>query len=269
MSAVFDPGPAASALADALRTGQQLVALPAEIRPSTLSQGYDVQDRFLALLGEPVAGWKLGVGSPKGKRDAGLARAIAGRILTSRLYRPGETAPLPNSAPMTVEFEICFVLGRDVEPGAVPGSPMAAVSATHVAFELVLSRFVDRRAVGWPSFAADNAAFQALVLGEAVDPARIGEIAGAVVVSQDGKDMARGLVGDDAIDPVSALGEMFAHARERGMTLPAGTLVSTGTLSKPFTIAGHGADIVARFPGAALHIRTSVPGTDDPTTPPL
>ncbi|PKU24027.1 2-keto-4-pentenoate hydratase [Telmatospirillum siberiense] len=267
MSAVFDPGPAASALADALKTGRQLVELPVEIRPSTLSQGYDVQDRFLALLDEPVAGWKLGVGSPKGKRDTGLDRAIAGRVLTSRLHRSGETARLPNRAPATVEFEICFVLGRDVEPGAVSGSPMVAVSAAHVAFELVLSRFVDRRAVGWPSFAADNAAFQALVLGEAVDPARIGEIAGAVVVSADGKEMAGGLVGDDAIDPVGALSEMFAHARERGITLPAGTLVSTGTLSKPFTVAGHGADIVARFPGSALRIRTSVPEMPDLATP--
>lgn len=188
-----------------------------------------------------------GVGSPKGKREAGLDRAIAGRVLASRLHRSGETVRLPNKAPTTVEFEIAFVLGEDVEPDS---APMAAVSATHVAFEPVLSRFVDRRAVGWPSFAADNAAFQAFVLGDAVDPARIGEIAGAVVVGVDGKEMATRLVGDNASDPVTALGELFAHARDRGMTLPAGTLVSTGTLSIPFTVAGKGTDIVARFLGS-------------------
>jgi hypothetical protein len=64
MSDVFDPAPAASILANALRRGVQLAELPAEIRTRTLSQGYDVQDPLLSLLGKPVAAWKLGVGTP-------------------------------------------------------------------------------------------------------------------------------------------------------------------------------------------------------------
>lgn len=260
MSEVYDPAPAASILANALRTGVQRAELPAEIRPQTLSQGYDVQDRLLALLGEPVAGWKLGGRQPEGEAGSlPRPRAIAGRVLASRPHRSCDTVRLPNKAPTTVEFEMAFVLGQDVEPDSAPEAPMAAVSATHVAFELVLSRFIDRRAVGWPSFAADNAAFQALVLG--VNPARIGEIAGTVVVGVDGKEMATELVGDDAIDPVTALGELFAHARDRGMTLPAGTLVPTGTLSRPFTVTGKGTDIVARFLGSELRVRTAVPGS--------
>ena len=138
---------------------------------------------------------------------------------------------------MTVEFEIAYILGRDIRPDDAEFSVTDAVREVRAAFELVLSRFVDRRAVGWPSFAADNAAFQALILGEAIEPARLDELVGTLVVTIDGKEMARGLSGEDATEPAGALADLVATARERGMTLPKGSVVSTGTLSKPFDIA--------------------------------
>src|SRR3954452_23480041 len=114
MSDDFNPTAAASVLARAWRSGEQLVELPADIRPQTLAQGYDIQDCVMALLDEPVAGWKLGVGSRLQKRQSGVGHSIAGRVLRSRLYRAGDTVPLPSAAPVTVEFEIAYVLGHDV-----------------------------------------------------------------------------------------------------------------------------------------------------------
>lgn len=60
MSEQFDPAPAASLLAMHWRNGTQLTELPAEMRPRTLQEGYDVQDRLIAEMGEKVSGWKLG-----------------------------------------------------------------------------------------------------------------------------------------------------------------------------------------------------------------
>ena len=69
----------------------QLAELPAEIRPRTLSQGYDVQDRLLALLGEPVAGWKLGgsaarrgSGKPASTAPSPAASLLRGSIVPVR-----------------------------------------------------------------------------------------------------------------------------------------------------------------------------------------
>jgi 2-keto-4-pentenoate hydratase len=59
MSEPFDPAPAASLLAAHWRNGTQLTELPPEIRPRTLHEGYDVQDRLIAEMGEEVSGWKL------------------------------------------------------------------------------------------------------------------------------------------------------------------------------------------------------------------
>ena len=77
-------------------------------------------------------------------------------------------------------------------------------------------------------------------------------------MTNDGKQMARGLSGEDATDPASALADLVATARERGMTLPKGSVISTGTISKPFDIAAPTAEIGARFLGTELGFRTRV-----------
>ncbi|MEK9720041.1 MAG: hydratase [Quisquiliibacterium sp.] len=261
MSKKFNPEPAAQLLTDAFRSGALLAELPAECRPQTLDDGYEIQDRFTALLGEDFAGWKLGVGTVNGKKMTGSSRALAARLLGSRIFKDGDTVPMPNAAPVTIEFEIACVLGRDVAPGDRLASPLDAVASAQVDFELVLSRFVDRRTVGWPSFCADLVGFSALVLGQSVpvDAAAFAKVANSAVISVDGKEMARIATGDDAIDPVLGLSELFEHTRERGITLKKGTLVSTGTLTIPFNTSGAAVLVQAHFDGGVLSARTNPP----------
>jgi 2-keto-4-pentenoate hydratase len=252
LQTAYDPAPAAALLADAWRHGKQLRELPADCRPATLQQGYDLQDSLFAAMGGPLAGWKLGVGSPAAMRAGGLDRPLVGRLLQSRCWRDGETVQLSNGAPVTVEFEIALVLGRDIAPGQAPDDPMEAVAGVHTAFELVLSRFVDRRAVGWPSFAGDSVGFDAFVLGQAITLADIDRVIETVRVEVDGVEHARGLAGDDLSYPSVALRYLFDHARERGVTLRRGEIVSAGTVAKPFDVAARGVTLTARYHGGEL-----------------
>lgn len=262
MTDTFDPRPAALLLADLWRAGRQISELPADIRPHSLQEGYAIQDALVAELGEPVAGWKLGVGSAKLKAQSGVGRSIAGQVLRSRLYEPGATVPLPGETPVTVEFEVAYVLGRDVGPGRPARPPLDCIGEIRVTFELVLSRFVDRRAVGWPSFAADNSGFHALVLGPAVAPADLPALLNTLVVSVDGQERARAATGEDATDPAIALADLFALAGERGITLPAGTIVSTGSASLPFAMAGADTEVSASFLDRELRFRTRLSHRD-------
>jgi 2-keto-4-pentenoate hydratase len=246
-AAQFDPAPAATALATAWRNGTLLSELPGAVRPRSLNEGYDIQDCLIQLLDQPTIGWKLGMGSVLQKRQSGIGRSIAGRILKPFVFGHNDVVPLPNDAPATIEFEIAYVLARDVLPGEAALTPLEYVTEVRVAFEVVLSRYVDRRAVGWPSFAADNGAFQALILGEAVERTAISELAESLVVTLDGQEAARSVFGDDATDPVEALADLMATARERNMVLPKGSIVSTGTLSKPFTVKAPSSRVTARF----------------------
>ena len=259
MSEAFDPDRAASILAEAWRSGSLMKDLPEVARPQTMAQGYDIQDRLLAQMGLASVGWKLGIGSHAQKRDFGVGRSVAGRIPANALYRNRDTVELPNAAPVTVEFEIAYVLGRDIVPDEPALPVLEAVSETRVSFELVLSRFIDRRAVGWPSFAADNGACLAVVLGDAIEISDIPALVESLIVFVDGEEKARAVAGDDVTNPAAALADLVTIARERGMLLPKGSIVSTGTVSRPFNIAVSSAYITARYLGRELGIHTRLP----------
>ena len=254
MTGSYDPGPAAALLAQAWRSGIQITELPEAVRPRTLDEGYDVQDRFIADLGHPIVGWKLGAGSPNAKRQTGLDRAFVGAVVAPRLHRAGDTVPVPKGAVVTVEFEIAFVLGQEVRPDR-PALPRDVIATTHAAYELVLSRFVDRGKAGSASIVADNSVSHAVVLGEAIDLETVEAIRRSLVVSANGTEAARGVSGDDLVCPTASLGELLDHARERGITLHQGDVVLTGTLSVPFEIAGPADEIVARYLQSELRCR--------------
>lgn len=230
----FDPAPGAALIADAWRDGRQLAELPPEARPRDISQGYDVQERLMAKLGEPVGGWKLGVGSAAALRQFSLPSPLAGRVLRSRFHADGNRIVLPGKGPVTVEFELAFVMGRDIAPGEKLADPMSAVSEVRPTFELVLSRFVNRRAVGWPSFVADSVGFAALVVGEPIDAASIDAVAGSVVLSHEGREVARGLEGDELTYPRIAFDWLLAHASQRGQSIRRGEIATLGAIGKPF-----------------------------------
>jgi len=259
MADPFHPEPAAAILAQAWRAGTLLDELPHAVRPATMAQGYAVQEALIALIGPHTVGWKLGLGSHVQKRTLGVGRAVAGRILQGALFGDGATIVLPNAAPATVEFEIAYVLGRDIRPDEPGFALLEAVAEIRVSYELVFSRFVDRRTVGWPSFAADNAGCQAVVLGEVIAAADIPGIVETLVVLQDGQERARALTGEDVTDPLASLSDLVAIARETGMVLPAASVISTGTVSRPFNISGP-AEISARFLGRSFGFRTMIAG---------
>ena len=259
MSEHFDPMPAVSILAETWKSGTQLTELPVAVRPQTLDQGYDIQDKLLAVLGEKLVGWKIAMGSANVMRKMGINRPVVGRVVASRCYRAGDTVPLPRQAPAVLEFEAAFILACDVDPLAAPVSPLDVISSTCVTYELVGSRFVDRRACGIPSFVADNSAFHALVVGGNFELARLKELLESVTVSVDGKEKARAMSGDDLIDPVQSLGHLLAHARDRKITLKQGDIVSAGTLTEPFELPVGNVEVVTRYLDSELRMRTQVP----------
>jgi 2-keto-4-pentenoate hydratase len=209
MTDAFDPEPAARPLAEVLHGPERIAELPQAIRSADIGQGYDVQDRLVELLGEPVVGWKRGVGSTKLKQQSGVGRSIAGRVLGTCRYEPGATVRLSFAAPVTIEFEIAFVLGKDIDHRSAVDIKNT-IAETRVTFELLIARFIDRRSVGWPSFAADDSGFEALIVGEQIDERQIPELLSSLAVSVDGQERARAAVGDDATDPYGALADLFA-----------------------------------------------------------
>lgn len=236
----FDPGPAAAVLAAAMNERRRIDALPEAQRPRTVAEGYDIQDRLAddALRGvglkDKPAGWKLGMGSANAMKGAGLDRPLIGRVFAGRLTQSGAVVEGPAGAKALIEIEIAFTLSRDVPPSETVVNPLDVVGRTHLVSEIVLSRYVDRTKVGLPSFAADSVGFHSLVIGPEVTPSAIAGITRSLTVTMDGKPAVGALSGDDALDPLTMLAALMQHARDRGITLRKGEIITTGTLSKPF-----------------------------------
>ncbi len=248
---VFNPAATANVLLDSWHRGTQLQELPIELRPGSLADGYGAQDELFKAAGGVRAGWKLGVGSPALLRAGNLVRPLVGQLAANRLHRSGAHIRLPSDGAITVECEIAFVLARDIAP--MPGREPESDDIRHacVTFELVRSRFVNRRTVGWPSFVADNVGFEALVVGESfsagLDLALLRKLDASATVSLDGHVKAQALVGEDATDPLRSLASLYAHAAERGVTLLAGDIISTGAMCKPFDVEGRGHVLSASY----------------------
>ncbi len=236
----FDPAPAARMIAEAQNARRLIKEIPEAQRPKSLAEGYAVQDRVAADTGkaggitDQLAGWKLGFGSANAMKGANLTRPVIGRVWKNRLVSPDAPVAVPATPPSLIEIEIAFTLGRDVAPGDKLAGPLDAVAKANIVSEIVYSRFEDRKTVGLPTFAADSVGFHALVIGHEVDIKTLPAIVKTLSVTVDGKEVQRAATGDDAIDPVVMLGHLMDHARERGLTLRKGDIVTTGTLSKPF-----------------------------------
>ena len=251
----FDPKYCAETLLNAWRTGSQLSALPLKLQPKTLTDGYDAQDCLMVATGATRSGWKLGVGSPSQLRACGLKRPLIGQVTQSHCHTDGAIIHLPSDAPVTVECEIAFILARDIPSDAPRRVPPDGIASACVTFEIVRSRFVNRRGVGWPSFVADNVGFEALVIGKPLHTDLIHEINKTVEVQLNGVCVARALAGDDATDPITSLQALLDHAGERQITLREGDIITTGAMCKPFDTQGTGQILTASFLGHQLSFR--------------
>lgn len=254
--ALFDPAATASMLLNAWRSGELLDHLPAQLKPATLEQGYDAQDALFHDAGGIRAGWKLGVGSPAAMRAAHLSRPLVGQLDKARLHPSGAHVHLPAGTAVTIECEIAFVLDRDISPLLGRMIEPDDIRSTCVTFEVVRSRFIERKTVGWPSFCADNVGFEALIIGpsagKGLDLHVLRELAETAVVHLDGVPKAKGLFGDRATDPVGSLAALYQHAAERGETLRAGDIVTTGAMCEPFDIQGEGHVLSVEYFGQEL-----------------
>lgn len=230
----FDPTPAARRLATAWKAGEQIVALPESERPGSIPEGYAVQAALRQELGEPLAGYKLGMSSPAGMKTTGLGRPAYGFMTPSRIYESGVTLPAARNGSLLFELEVCFILGETLT-GKAPTDVLSAMSEARLGIEVICSRFVDRVAAGLPSFLGDDIGFRAYVLGDRIDrsawPYAFGDRA---EFFRDGSAIAPNLTGDARTDPVQAMSMFVADAAAAGLPLEKGMLVTTGSLIVPY-----------------------------------
>jgi 2-keto-4-pentenoate hydratase len=239
-------------LADAWRGGATIPLPPAGQGPATRGEAYDIQDRMAELIGGEVVGWKVGATVRAVQIFEGHDGPLPGRIFADRCFDSPARVPANLFSGVKVECEFAFRLTGDLPKGATPVSRAEISDALtfHPAFELAGSRFTPgtgNRAATTFDGIADNGSGGAAVLGAAIEgwqklPFETMEIDARI----DDSPPIQIYTGAYRRDPVAIVAETFSGLRARGIALPRGTCVLTGSLSLP-TPVRKGQTVTAKF----------------------
>lgn len=251
---------AGAMLAARRRAGLRAGLLPDAFRPRHHADALAVQAEVARALGWPVAGWKCGLPGP-------------GKLVVAPIYAPtvcrsgtgdgsGMTeADVPTarawtwSAPSSpsarqetggaegvvrVEPELAFVLKADLPCRAAPWSPQevdAAIGSTHLALELIDSRYELTAVPSFDDKLADGLVNQGLFVGPMVG----GEAARAAVrfpitvqVPGQAEVVHEGVMPDGP--PRGPLYWLAEFLRQQGTGLQAGQTVITGSYAGAFNL---------------------------------
>lgn len=216
---------------------------PAE--DGSLALAYAIQDGLVRRYradgrGDP-AGWKIGLTSARMQAFCGLDHPLAGVILAGGICESPARASLADHGRLGLECEIALHIGRDLPPTTEPLSRAEAeslVAAVAPAFELIDDRGADYARLDVFSIIADNGWNAGAVLGEGLaDWPDLAACRGRLAV--DGEVVEEGSGAEVLGHPLEALVWLAAHLGARGETLPAGSLVMTGSMIRThFAAAG-------------------------------
>ena len=169
---------AADYLFDLRQTRRRVAALPADLVPRTLAEGYEVQERLVRRLldhfgGQPI-GYKIACTSELAQRALGVDGPFFGVLLSHSTTASPAVLRGSDYLVRCAEAEFGFEMGADVPagPAYTVESIREFIGAAIPSIEIVDHRYHDWQAVGAPSLLADNAIHGAWVPGEPVTGCR-------------------------------------------------------------------------------------------------
>lgn len=200
----------------------------------SIADGYRVQERLVGRLREgrddPV-GYKIGFTNERVRADLGVDEPGFGRLLGRTVRDAPATVAADDYVELRVEPELAFRLGADLPSDPSRWRARDAVAAVVPAVELVDSR------TGWsfdaPLALADNCLDAGIVVGDGSSPDGLALADEAVTLRVDGDPVDSGVGANVLGHPLAAL-SWLADAVDG---LPAGTFVTTGSLTEPVPVA--------------------------------
>jgi 2-keto-4-pentenoate hydratase len=213
-------------LLSAAYAGNSTTLVPATLEPANIDSAYEVQQRFLKNCNVGTGGWKIGAKSETGP--------IQGAPLPlSRIYSRSASIARRDYPVLGIELELIFSFNRDFlpQPDPVPEQQvLESVSAFGASIEIVSSRVA-----GWPETPkliqlADLQNHGALVIGKMVEYRSDFSFLNPVAdLRINDLSLFSGVGSNPAGDPRRLLCWLVNHCSEKGLALPAGSIITTGS----------------------------------------
>ena len=232
---------AAESLLAAHKANLRFERLSALEAPATISDAYDIQEKYVGLLrGEHggIAGYKVGLTSAAMQAFCGIDHPIAGVVLASRVHRSGATVRRADFGRLGLEFEIAVRIKSGVPVTSMPCT--AELIQPHIdgicaAIELVDDRSADYANLDVLSLVADNSWNGGIVLSEFATVSQdrwqdLGGVPGRA--AKDGAAIGEGHGRDILGHPFNSVAWLATELASRGEGLKAGQVVMTGSVMK-------------------------------------
>src|ERR1700726_3164282 len=205
--------------------------------PATISDAYDIQERYVALLHDKhgnTVGYKVGLTSAPMQAFCRIDHPIAGVVLARRVHQSGASVRRSDFGRLGLEFEIAVRIKSDVP--ATGTSYSAEMIQPHIdgvcaAIELVDDRSADYANLDVRSLVADNSWNSGVVLSEFSSTwPDLAALRGRATKGGDliGEGYGRDILGH----PFNSAAWLATHLASRGVKLKAGQIVMTGSVMK-------------------------------------
>jgi 2-keto-4-pentenoate hydratase len=227
----------AEAFVRARRNADALADYPG-VEPTDLQSALAIQDAAISMLGEPVAGWKVGRINPPWEERLGTNR-LPGPIFASRVQNARN-----GKAPMgqifcngfgAAEAEFIFRLGRGLKPGTSTLSLSETadlVDAVFVGIEVASSPFPGINVRGPLVTISDFGNNNGLILGAEIPDWRNSGLEDWKIAARiDDQIVGEGCASAFPDGPVGSVRFLIENLVSRGIAIEPGLLISTGAVS--------------------------------------
>ncbi len=228
------------ALYMAWKNRQMIDPLTDRVAGITVEDAYRIQLDTIArrvAAGETHVGKKIGLTAKVVQNLFGVNEPDFGHLLSGMTYADGDSIDSSQFIQPKGEGEIGFMLKRDLSgPGVTSADVLAATECIIPCFELVDSRIRDWK-IKVQDTVADNGSSAAFVLGaQAVSPKNIDLATLGMVLEKNGEVIGTGAGAATLGHPFNAVAWLANALGAYGITLKAGELILSGSLSIMFPI---------------------------------
>jgi 2-keto-4-pentenoate hydratase len=228
---------AADALLAEHKAGAQFKPFRPQDGPAAISDAYDVQERFVALLRAEhgaAVGYKVGLTSAPMQTFCGIDHPIAGVVLAKRVVKSGATVRRGDFGRLGLEFEIAVRIKSDVSATETPHTAATIqpyIDGVCAAIELVDDRNADYANLDVRSLVADNSWNGGIVLSNFVTTwPDLEAVRGKA--TKDGLSIGGGHGRDILGHPFNSVAWLATQLGRRGEGLRMGQVVMTGSVMK-------------------------------------
>ncbi len=243
---------AAKVICDAWRNNYTIQEIPLDIRPTSISDGYKIQNELAEILGVEVVGRKIAATSLAGQKHIGVESPLQGLLFREFFLSDGGVIPCKVLHMACAEPEFAFLIGDNLDDRGkkyVEEEVIDATEAMYIALEFPETRLSDFINAGPGQLLADNACAGYFVLGPEVSSWRKKNLSEVKVEGfSDGKLYSKGSGKDAYGGPLKALTWLANDAAQRGAPLRRGEIITTGTCTAPIPIFS-GVEIEGKFEG--------------------